>query len=324
MCTTAFSWYVVKSVVFVTIDMKNGLIQVKTEHEERIRKRLKEVGVTWYGMMKFATHYLANVIHEDEHIGGVVYGRYKSEKGTAPLNEGMLIATDRRVVFLDHKPGFTDTKEITYDVVSGIQKTTALFSGVILKTRLGDYTMRFTNNRCANIFIEYVESRRLEETKGEEGETRPSKTSYASSEEKVEIDGAGRKFMLSHEVAILSTVDRSGNAAGAVVYYYAGEDGFVYILTKGGTQKAHNIYAHKQVAVTIFDENSLQTLQLQGTAATETNPEMRQLVFSQIVKERQYGNEKRLPPVTKQKEGAFMIIKITPTSAKFHDYKKDD
>jgi len=131
------------------------------DHKSRIKSELKQAGVGRYGMTKFSVRYAYKVIHKDEHIMGAIYGRYKEEGGSS-FNEGMLIATDKRVLFLDHKPGFTKTDEMTYDVLSGITKTTALFSAVTLRTRLGDYTLRFTNPRCATIFAKYVEKRRIE------------------------------------------------------------------------------------------------------------------------------------------------------------------
>ena len=51
--------------------------------------------------------------------------------------------------------------ELTYDVVSGINITTALFSSVTLHSRINDYQVRFTNTKCASIFTEYVEERLL-------------------------------------------------------------------------------------------------------------------------------------------------------------------
>jgi len=134
----------------------------KASHADNIKAELKAVGVTAYGMKKFAIHYLPKVIHEDEHIKGIVYGRYKDKTGSISLNEGMLIATDSRIIFLDHKPGFTLLDELTYDVVSGVTRTTAVFSAVSLRTRMGDYNIRFANANCANIFVRYVEDRRLE------------------------------------------------------------------------------------------------------------------------------------------------------------------
>ncbi len=136
-----------------------------TKHADRIIDELKAVGVTGFGMRKFAIKYLHKVIHENEHIKGVVYGRY-SESGGPGLSEGILVATDLRIIFLDHKPGFTKTDEVTYDEVFGIKRTTAIFSAVALHTRLGDFNIRFANSKCASIFVKYVEKRRLETSAG--------------------------------------------------------------------------------------------------------------------------------------------------------------
>lgn len=143
------------------IELKKTTV-VKPTHKQRINKELKAAGVTWFGMIKFAIRYLHKIVHEDEHIKGVVYGRYSDKFGGSNWNEGTLIATDLRVMFLDHKPGFTNLDELTYDVVSGVSLTKAIFSAVTLRTRLGDYMIRFANERCAEIFVDYVEERRLE------------------------------------------------------------------------------------------------------------------------------------------------------------------
>lgn len=123
---------------------------------------LRSVGVTPYGMKKFGIKYLTKVIHDDEHIKGVVYGRYKDKQGSITLNEGLLVATDKRLVFVDHKPGYTDVDEMTYDVVSGIKITQAVFTAVILHTKIQNYEIRFANAKCAQTFVSYVEKRRLE------------------------------------------------------------------------------------------------------------------------------------------------------------------
>ncbi len=66
-------------------------------HTNRIKQELKDAGLTSYGLLNSESRYLPQLIHEDEHIGGVVYGKHKN--GLA-----MLVATDRRVIFLDKKP----------------------------------------------------------------------------------------------------------------------------------------------------------------------------------------------------------------------------
>ena len=131
-------------------------------HEQRIHNELIAAGVTSYGMKKFAVDYLPKIIHEAEHVMAVVYGRYRDKSGVSNWNEGFLIATDLRIIFLDHKPGFTTTDELNYDIVSSINLTTAIFSAVTLRTRTGDYKIRFVNTKCADIFVNYVEGRRLE------------------------------------------------------------------------------------------------------------------------------------------------------------------
>ena len=129
----------------------------------RIRQELRAAGVTSYGLAKFASRYLPNILHPEEHIMGAVYGRYAQGQGPLAWTEGMLVATDRRILFIDHKPGFSTLDEVTYDVVSGVKKVSAWpFSSVTLHTRLGDYTLRFANTICIDNFIHYIEERRLE------------------------------------------------------------------------------------------------------------------------------------------------------------------
>jgi len=130
--------------------------------EERIKKEIRAAGVTKYGMLKFSVRYLPKILHDTEHVGGIVYGRYKDKQGSFAFNEGTLIATDKRIIFLDHKPGFTDMDEVSYDVLSGARVTTALFTTVVLRTKVGDYSISFANPTCAKKFIRYVENKRLE------------------------------------------------------------------------------------------------------------------------------------------------------------------
>ncbi len=132
---------------------------------ERIRQELKNAGVTSYGLAKFATRYLPQILHENEHIHGAVYGRYTAGTGLLNWEEGILIATELRIIFLDRKPGYEARDELTYDVVAGVQKSYAWpFAAVTLHTRLGNYTIRFANKKCIDTFVHYVEKRRLEST----------------------------------------------------------------------------------------------------------------------------------------------------------------
>lgn len=148
-------------------------------HVERIRDELLRAGVTAYGIIKFSSNYLPEIIHEDEHVIAAVYGRYREGRGLLSFSEGMLVATSLRIVFLDHKPGFTTVDEIGYDLIAGIKHSHAgPFASVTVHTWIGDFTIRFAKPSCAERFVHYVETRRLET---------PVDTSYSADQQSKEI-----------------------------------------------------------------------------------------------------------------------------------------
>jgi len=132
-----------------------------SDHERRVKAELRAAGMTTYGLSKLGSSFLPKIIHENEHIHGVVYGQ--SKQGSV-----MLVATDKRIIYLDKKPLYSDTDEMTYDVVAGVRITmTGFFTSVILHTRVGEYELRYVNRRCALHFVEYVERRTIEHAQSE-------------------------------------------------------------------------------------------------------------------------------------------------------------
>lgn len=284
-------------------------------HIKRIMIELKIAGVTRYGLSKMESQALPAIIHGDEHIGGVVYG--KSKVGSV-----MLIATDKRLIYLDRKPFFNTMDELTYDVVSGVRVDHAgVFSSVVLHTKVADYTLRFVNRKCVKIFANYIESRRLEAGKYNQATGRYEQSVKPSQNTVVGSAGA-IKFLKEHSLATFSSVDKNGNVYGAVVYYMVDENFFIYILTKSSTTKGRNVFANSQVALTIHETGTQETLQLQGTAEVETDTQTKQTVFDYVVKQRVYRDKKLLPPITKIDAGSYMVIKISPTNLKYNDYSK--
>ncbi len=125
--------------------------------EGRVREELRMAGMSEYGLRKSSTRYLHNLIHQNEHIGAVVYGRYQG-------GSGMLVATDHRIIFLDHKPLFTSSDEIRYDVVFGVRISSAgPFATITLHTRVGEYELRYVNRILAEGFAEYIEEKIMDE-----------------------------------------------------------------------------------------------------------------------------------------------------------------
>lgn len=134
----------------------NGVRRATKAHENRLKDRLKELGVTKMARMSSEARYLPKIIHKDEQILGVVYG--KSNSGFA-----YLIATDKRAIFLDKKPLFVNEDEITYNVVSGVSYgQVGPGSTVTLHTKLGDYKIQTLNEHCAQNFVKVIEIRCLE------------------------------------------------------------------------------------------------------------------------------------------------------------------
>ncbi len=292
-------------------DRKSYYNCMEETQAQRIRAELKAVGVGMVGLHTPESKALAKLLHADEHIHGVVYGRY-----TDSLS--WLVATDQRVLFVDRKPLYSTTDELSYDTVTGVKMTRAgLFVSVVLHTKIDNYSVRFVSPKCANIFVKYIESRRLESS-----ETTPSAAPTPPPPNPEPLSAEAQQFLVTHDLGVLSTVDRTGTVQGAIVYYYVMPQNLVYILTKSGTGKGRNVYAHSQVALTVHEPGTLQTLQLQGMAQIETNQNTKNELFAQMIQPRVYKDGVHSPPVTKLHEGSFTIIRITPTRAMFHDYAK--
>jgi general stress protein 26 len=126
-------------------------------------------------------------------------------------------------------------------------------------------------------------------------------------------------FLRGHEVGVLSTLDRHNKPSGATVYYTL-DDGHVYILTKQSTTKAHNMMTNQDVALTVYDTDSLQTVQLQGVAEVETDREIKETVFRDIVRLRHSATGRHFPPVTTIHDGAYVVFKISPSNFSFSDF----
>jgi len=128
------------------------------KHKEQIHAELLELGAVPYDLWLPETHALPLIIHPNEHITGIVYGRYHQEDGHQ-VGRGALVATNTRILLIDKKPLFIRCDEVTYEVVSGVTYTTLGFVGTVtLHTRIGAISVRTFNQKCAESFVESVEA----------------------------------------------------------------------------------------------------------------------------------------------------------------------
>jgi len=290
------------------------------EHIARIKRELKVAGMTKYGLMKLATDHLPELIHKDEHIEGVVYGRLENS-----LDSVMLVATDKRVLFLDYKPFYKNSDEITYEVVAGVKMTTiGPFAGVVLHTRVQEYALRFVNIRCATTFVRYIENHIENGIKHHINSRTEDTTKGLSSYQSYKLKARKPKEQLENAVldtntAVLSSVDGKGVHA-SVVHYVTDKDENFYFMTKTSTAKAKNIAKNNNVALTIHHTGSLKSLLIKGKAELVDDPEITEEIYSQITTPKNYVEGKRLPPITKIEQGDAVIFKVVPELYKMQDF----
>lgn len=281
------------------------------DHAERVNRELQSAGISKLALHKFTTHYLPRVIHPDEHIQAAVYGRHKESEGLFGLIEGALIATDKRVIFINHQPGYTTMDEVGYDKVSGVNLSRAgFYASVTLFTKIANYTLSFASPKPAKKFTDSIESRTASK-----GRPIPSSADY-----EVPISEEALTFLRAHELGVLSSLERTGSVSGAAIYYtiYGSRP---YFMTKTGTRKASNILGNQHVALTVVNEQKLQTVQLQGTVDAETDKLVKKEISDRLIRARRYENGDKLPPVMNLASD-FIVFRILPTKFSFADYSK--
>lgn len=285
-------------------------------HVERVKKELRDAGIVSISMARLSSGYVPKVIHSDEHILAAVYGHRREAKGIFGYEVGLLIATDQRVLYIVHRPGFTTLDEMQYDLVSGVSLVNAgLFASITLHTSIANYVLSFVRPKSANHFVTTIEktliASKLEPSEIRQSETKQNEKNLSSS------DGV-MDFMLSHNVGVLSSIERSGAVSGAAVYYVV-IDSVPYFMTKSESNKVANIAYYHNIALTIYDPETLQTVQIQGIAETEENEDIKERVEDslRLIQSQSIGTKK--PPVTKL-AGKTLIYRIATNKMSFIDY----
>ena len=287
-----------------------------SEHEKRVTQELIDAGMTRYGLMKFTTKDIPGLIHDDEHIGGVVYGLNDSGSAT-------IVATNKRVIYMDHKPFFKKNDELSYDIVGGVSHNVqGRYAGIVLHTRAGDFALRYVNKKAAKRFVRFIESRQIERnlTAPQSSVAQPAFDVHEDYDP-LHMSQRAQIFLISHELGVLSTVDQHRRVHGAVVYYVADNNNNVYIVSKSKTAKIANISENPQAAFTIYDNNSMHTLQLSGKAYLEHDEALKEKIFKDILRPRFDGKHAEIPPIMYLPAGDYVVVSFLPTHYKFSDYK---
>jgi hypothetical protein len=119
---------------------------------------LQLLGADEFDLMLPETHALLDIVHGNETVIGIVYGRYKQNNVEHASGRGVLVATDRRILLVDKKPMFLKCDELSYNVISGVSFSRAGIAGTAtVHSRTGDISIRTYNFKCANIFVNAIE-----------------------------------------------------------------------------------------------------------------------------------------------------------------------
>lgn len=132
--------------------------QPSAQRKAEVMSLLQSLGANRYDLHLPETFGLPSILHPNENVLGLVYGRCKYGNDRL-VERGLLVATDQRVLFIDKKPLYIHTDELAYKIVSGISLGHTIFiTTVILNTRLGPINIRTFNQNCARQFVYAIAS----------------------------------------------------------------------------------------------------------------------------------------------------------------------
>lgn len=304
-------------------------------HKARIKQELRTVGVTAYGLLKAESRQLHKVVKTDESIQGCVYGQY--DGGSA-----MLVATDKRLVFVDQKPLHSIVEESTYEKILDIGVDwQPLYARVVVAARPRTYTLRYVNTHCAKIFIRYLESRVLgvngksvskegvqltpRSADAERSTVKPVAMTHGvgqTTTPPVDLDADQLQFLLDHRRCVVSTCNNDAMPYGATMFYYPDPSypQIIRLLTKSNTTTANNISQNNKVALTITDDTALSTMNIAAVANQEQDTAKALKTIKATLESDPILLPGVLPPVAQLKDGTYMVYILTITSIKFAVY----
>lgn len=249
-----------------------------TAHQDRIKDELKRAGVRPIELHRHMFKLLPDVIRSNEHIEAAAYG----------LNEkkwhAMLVATDRRVLYVEADLFFGNISEVSYDIVHGTVSTHApLKVGVKLKTLGHIYALEYVNKTCAQRFTAYIEDRVEKMGDLPSGFAPPHEpVKLTNKKSHIFMDDQGlpdlplahiydvQRDFLRHQHTLSITHKTLQNTQVTVVLRYHMHDDALFAVAD---EDVSTIFDLKQVLpATVIEPKSGRTMQLEVILKVEMNP----------------------------------------------------
>lgn len=131
------------------------------------------------------------------------------------------------------------------------------------------------------------------------------------------------QFLRTHIIAAIATILHGTKAHATTIYYYTDDDLKMYFLTKGETLKFSNIIHGGSVGLVVTDPQTLQTIQVEGTAKeVDYSKEYAQVMKKYVDTLTQNGLQwANIPLNHMEKVGYYTFVQITPTWIRWTDFK---
>ena len=122
----------------------------RIDHEDRINRQWRILNPDWKsGKLKGERELLYENIEQDEELVGIIDGHFgpdlQQAKFGSTLRNGIIVATDRRVLMVDKSLFSTELAEIGYDSIEAITHSTGAFAGGLRITGRGGVHFRIEN-----------------------------------------------------------------------------------------------------------------------------------------------------------------------------------
>lgn len=135
------------------------------------------------------------------------------------------------------------------------------------------------------------------------------------------------RILKQQHTGVVATVSESGTPSAATVYYFVDDDFTIYFPTRATSRKYQNIQKNAAVAFTVSNDESMQTIQVEGTAAEVEEPESIARVIERLIEISVHNitaTGRWLPPVKQLRDGHFAVIAISPTWIRTANFLESD
>lgn len=132
------------------------------------------------------------------------------------------------------------------------------------------------------------------------------------------------EFLRSRRLGVLSTVDVAGKPHASVIYFDVDGSFIITFLTKARTEKTQNLKRMPYAQLTVFDEYSQTTVQIEGDVAELTDSKTVNRVFRNTLQASLSTSDTGIPPIAKLNAGNFIAFELRPQDVRMAVYSRPD